>query len=392
LFRGIIKEIMQKISMEKILIVLIGLFILIGLGVLFYFLFFNASKSIKLTTLTGSDELQIGQTYEIKWKSTGINKVGIVLFKGQEATWIARGIPASAGKYDWRIYPGHQYGDDYWIAVFEYPWQKDSKISYSGTSFAITYNQLSACETLSIDKEWPYLPSDYPDLRRLFLTEENYSGNLGGIEGADKICQTEAEKNGYTGTWHAFLGGDSDSQTAMARIGSQSRGTNGIFIEAAPSAVLTRGATCHRVLGKNFSEFFSKFSETLAVNEQKFEKDFLDNLANIWLGRINSSSKKNCIADAAALENTYKALAEKYSFTSTCQNWTVENQFVDGYPVVTGQKPAFPTCYTPQGKSTQAVALTGLSSGISGKAGSETYISNEGQSCSSKQKLLCIEE
>ena len=41
--------------------------------------------------------------------------------------------------------------------------------------------------------------------KRVFVTRTAYTGNLGGLAGADKICQAEAEKAGLDGVWKALL-------------------------------------------------------------------------------------------------------------------------------------------------------------------------------------------
>ena len=145
------------------------------------------------------------------------------------------------------------------------------------------------------------------------------------------------------------------------------RKTDGVFIAAIPSATLIRGATCHQLLGKNFNEFLEKFSDLVIINEEKLENDFLKDMENLWLGRFDEKSKKNCTTIAAALLVPYKPLVEEHSFTTTCQNWTQENELVQGYPVPIGEaKPSFPTCYTLAGQFTDAVALGGLASGLIG--------------------------
>lgn len=116
-------------------------------------------------------------------------------------------------------------------------------------------------------------------------------------------------------------------------------------------------------------------------------------MKNLWLGRLDENSKKNCTTIVAALLAPYKPLAEKYSFTTTCQNWTQENKLVQGYPVPGGEpKPSFPTCYTLAGKSTDAVALGGLSSGLTGEDKDTAFTLYQGKYCDTQQKLLCIEE
>jgi len=224
-----------------------------------------------------------------------------------------------------------------------------------------------------------------PNLRRIFITKDSFTGNLDGLEGADKICQTEAEGRGFGGTWQAFLGGDSDNDLAIERLKRTPRGTDGIFIIADPTATLIRGATCHRLLAKTFDDFLAKLSSLEIINAEKIEEKFLEDLGNIWLGRLDANSKKNCTSIIAALADSYKPLAEKYSFTTTCQNWTQGNKLVEG-------DSDLPTCYTPQGKFTNAVALGGLSTGIVGNDKDAVFSAYQGKYCSTPQKLLCIEE
>jgi len=386
-------SIFEKFTLERNLIYIAIAAILIVFGLIFYLFFGQLTKSIQILTPNGGEEWEIGQTYEITWEAKGLEKVGIVLFKGTEPKWIAKDVKAGLGKYEWKIYPGQEYGDDYWIVVSEYPWQKGNEIDYSDGAFVITYPELASCDGLSIEGGWPYLPSDLPNLRRVFITEESFTGNLDGLQGADQKCQEGAEKQGFDGKWQAFLGGDSDEDLAIERLKRTPRKTDGIFVAAIPAATLIRGATCHRLLGKNFDEFLEKFSDLVIINEEKLEKDFLEDMKNLWVGRLDENSKKNCTTIAAVLSALYKPLAEKYSFTTTCQNWTQGERLVAGYPAPTGGIPApFPTCYTPEGKFTDAVALGGLSSGLTGKDKDTAFTLYQGKYCDTQQKLLCIEE
>lgn len=50
----------------------------------------------------------------------------------------------------------------------------------------------------------------------MFRTSNTYNGNLGGIAGADSICQTEAATLGYTGTYVAAL--STSTQSVLARL------------------------------------------------------------------------------------------------------------------------------------------------------------------------------
>lgn len=380
---------LEKITLEKTLIYILIFAVLAVFGFIFYLFMGQFAKSIKVTSPIGGEEWGTGQTYKIAWKTRGVSRVGIALFKGQEVKWIAKDVPAGAGSYDWKIYPGQPYGDDYWVAVFEYPWRKGSKIAYSDSAFAIIYPEASSCDIISLQDEWPYMPSDLPQLRKVFVTNEAYSGNLEGFEGADKICQQEAQVFGLEGTWRAFIGGDSEQETAVVRMGATPRKTDGVFVEAGPAAVLLRGATCHRLLGKDFDQFLAKFSESSEVVSEKIKGEFFANFSNIWLGRLDQRSAKNCTSIALVLTDPYRPLAEKYSLTTTCQNWTQDRAFVQGYPVPAGApKPAFPTCYTPEGRLTDAAVVAGLSMGVSGGS----FTPYEGKTCDTRQHLLCIEE
>jgi len=389
-----LKEFAEKITLEKTLIYILIFSVLVVFGFIFYLFLMQFTKSIKITSPLGSEEWGIGDVHKITWKARGIDKVGIVLFKGLEPKWIAKNVYAGVGSYDWEIYAGQPYGDDYWIAVFEYPWRKGNEIAYSDNAFAIVFHELASCDFMSIQNEWPYVVSDLPNLRRVFVTEDAYTGNLGGLEGADKKCQEEAEIQGFKRVWHAFIGGDGDQETAIERMKKTPKKTDGVFIEAKPGAVLFRGATCHRLLGKDLNDFLAKFSDLSVINQEKLGGDFSQKFGEIWLGRIDEKSPKDCTPITLALQNPYKPLAEKYSFTTTCGQWAQEGMFIPGYPVPLGQpKPPFPTCYTRELKRTDAVAVGGLASGLTGGGENvNSFTPSQGKSCDTRQRLLCIEE
>jgi len=386
-------SILERFTAERGLLYIAIAAILIVAILVFYLFVVYGKESIQVLTPNGAEEWEIGQTYEITWRAKGIEKVGIALFRGAEPKWIAENIDANLGRYEWKIYPGQAYGSGFWVVVLEYPWREGNEIDYSDGPFVITFPEMASCDYLSIGQEWLYLPNDLPNLRRVFITEETYAGNLDGLEGANRICQTEADSQGFEGAWHAFLGGDSDEDLAVERLKRTYNGTDGVFIAAEPSATIIRGATCHRLLAKNFGELLAKLSGSVIINEEEFEQGFLQGMENLWLGRINKESKKNCTGITAVLSDYYKSLAEKYSFTTTCQNWTQGDKYVGGYPVPGGEsKPSFPTCYTPAGQSTEAVALGALASGTIGKDKDAVFVLNQGKYCDNRQKLLCIEE
>ena len=384
----------KKFTIEKNLIYILIAAVVIVAGFIAFLFLSQFQKGIEIISPNGGEEWGIGQTYKITWEAKSVEKVGIVLFKGKEPKWIAKNIPAKLGEYEWKIYPGQDYRDDYWVAVFEYPLKENSRIDYSSGPFAVIYPALLSCDSLSVENEWPYLPNDLPNLRRVFVTENKYRGNLGGFEGADEICRKEAETKGFEGTWHAFIGGDKKNESAIARIEQTPRKTKGIFIQAQPAAdLMSRKATCHRVLGRNLDEFLQKFSNLVIINNEKLEENFLQDLGNIWIGRIDEDSKENCVQIYSVIAKPYTNLVEKYSFTESCQDWTKEDMFAQNYlSWEGGDASSFPTCYTPEGKLTSAVALGGLSSGLEIEQGANVFVSQQGKYCNVEQKLLCIEE
>ena len=158
-----------------------------------------------------------------------------------------------------------------------------------------------------------------------------------------------------------------------------------------PAAQSPEGKTCHQLWGKNFDEFFKKLSDTLAINQEKFDSDFLQKeLSNVWLGRINDSSKRDCTAVFAKFASLDPN--KVYSFTTTCQNWTGGTEVVPGYPATAGQTD-FPKCYNTLGQRVNAVSLAGLSTGIVGAEGNSQYFSPFlGKLCNNSQKLICVQQ
>jgi len=381
-------SIYNKFTAERSLFYILVLSIVVVIIIIVWLFIAFGTKGIRVTSPDGEEVWEIGQTYEITWASKKISKVGIVLFNGTEAEWIAKDVNANAGSYEWTVYPGHDYKDGFWIAVFEYPWRKDGEVDYSNGAFVITYPEFDNCDSLSISEEWPHIASDLPGARKVFITKNSYNGNLDGLDGADKICQAEAEVKGFDGEWVAFIGGEADEETAVNRLMNSSRGTDGIYIQADSSATLVRGATCHRLLGKTFDDFLAKFLSFEIVNESRIEEKFLENMGKIWLGRVNDSSKKNCITVTKSNIN----VREKYTFTVSCQNWTKGTEFVEGYPVSPGgSMSGFPTCYTPSGVLINSVATGAFVSGVTGTGDDATLTIYSGEYCNRRRQLLCIE-
>lgn len=386
------KSLFEKIGIEKLFIVVIIVAIVVVFLIFFWLFYGYSSKNVEIISPLGREEWEIGQTYEIKWKSTGVERVGIILFNSDKPEWVAENLPASQGVFEWNIKPGHEYGPNFWVAVIEYPWRQGNKISYSKGSFSITYPELASCDSLSIQEEWPYLASDTPDVRKVFITKEEFSGALGGFDAANEKCSIAAAEMGLSGDWTAFIGGDSPDNTAVKRLEKTPRGLVGVFIEAEKSSDLLRGATCHRLLGRDFVDFLKKLSDLKIINEGKLSDKFLNSLRDVWLGRVDDTVQRNCTNISSTSGYIYGSIAERYSHTVTCQNWTYGEKFVSGYERGTVPDDRFSICYTPQGEPTYAAAAGGLASSLKGEKEDAEYVTNVGKPCSEKQYLLCIED
>jgi len=378
----------QKFVQGLILIISLLIFLFLEVGIIsqigsdnvFLAQMFSI-KSLKVLSPNGGEEWKTGETNTIKWTSRGIDRVGIVIFDGQEPKWIAKNVDAKEGKYDWNIFIWEEPSENYRIAVFEFSWKKGNKIDYSDNAFTVVGPKYVSCDSLSVGAEWPYLASDFPNLRKVFVTNNRWTGNLGGLAGADEKCQKEAEKLELPGTWKAFLGDDRTLAIERLKL-------DGVFVEAERAATLSGGKTCHRLLGENFEKFFEKFFSLNVMNQKQLSEDFFKGFSNLWLGRVKDASPKDCVVISSQYPS--KVMAENYSFTSTCENWTVDNDEIPGYPPVKRPyTPEYPKCYLSSGKTTNAVAQGGLSAGLNTNNTFSPYL---GKYCSTWQRLLCVEQ
>ena len=145
-----------------------------------------------------------------------------------------------------------------------------------------------------------------------------------------------------------------------------------------------RGATCHRLIGNSFEQFLARIAGSEILNKEKLEDSFYSDLSNVWLGRIDSKTKKNCLF----VDANFASLKEKYSYSSCCQNWTQGAKNVPGYSPEIKLDSSFASCYTPTGEFTYAVALGGFGIGIS----QESFSPYIGKYCNSEQKLICVQD
>jgi len=405
---------MEKYREFDVRIIILGAIILI-LGLILIFVVFT-KKELKIIYPKGGEKFEAGKTVTILWKSRKIGKVDIYLIsegKG-ERMMIAEGV--SGKKFDWKISFWQQPRDDYKIEILEHT-ENIEKYYDQSKIFKIVGPTIAFCEELSIPEEWHFIPSDYPDLKRVFITRGLYSGNLGGLDGADQICQKEAEAMGLEGKFKALLGDENIS--AKERLNLE-----GIFVEIGGDQIpgesspfllywknfkkfLEKNAGdqkenylkayqfldrafnvylekieekkekryCYRLLGKTFDDFFKKITDNSKdylkwFFGESFEKDLEK---GVWIGRIYPETKKEC------LQIPYLGQELKFSFTTSCQNWSTDQE-------KSGE--ILKECYDSQGRK-WPVSLIG---GISILSTEKGFSVDFGTPCNSSLALICVEQ
>jgi hypothetical protein len=117
----------------------------------------------------------------------------------------------------------------------------------------------------------------------VFLTSDEHDGNLGGLEGADAICQGKAQAAGLTGTFKAWL--SDSSETAADRL-----------THSSVSYIDTRG----QVIANDWEDLVDgSVQRPITVDESGFDWDadakhcgaFIL-LANVWTGTAINGDRK----------------------------------------------------------------------------------------------------
>lgn len=353
--------------------VIIALAVIIVLGMVLLASFMFSGKSITVKGVPGQEKFKAGEPYTIAWTAKNVGKVGIVLFNGSKPQWIVQNYPAAGGKFAWDSYAYQLSGTDYRIAVFEYPWRKGNAIGYSASPIEILGQKYISCSDYSVEQSWTYLPDNYPNIRKVFITNATFSGNLGGLEGADAACKNEAEKNGYAGSYVAFIG--TDSLSASERITKP-----GVFVEAEPIGTLAEGRTCNRFIADSVQKLLDKTRLTKSLGQVELSDTFYRRLGDVWFGRRTQSTDTKC------LQVAMQGVVGSFSGTYTCQNWTSNKRQV--YSGTVPPEADLPRCYDSEGKSIMANYYAASSSSFDDNG---AYVI-AGDTCDSSHRLMCIEQ
>jgi hypothetical protein len=351
--------------------------IIAGVVILIVTLVIASSAFMMRTSLTVTPDkkpisIKAGESYTIRWTSSKIDRVGIALFSNDKAVWIAKDLPARQGAYQWKTFIYQKPGNDFRVAVFEYPWKEGNAVSYLSQPIEIIGPKYSSCDDFSVQREWPYLANNYDGAKKVFITKAAWSGDLGGLEGADKKCADEAVKKNLSGKFIAFLGDDTVSAKERLAV-------KGVFIDADSVAELSEGTTCHRLIAETSEKLVEKFTLDGNVAKIELDPDFLKLFAKIWTGRLTSNLKKECLS-------VESVGTDSYTFTSSCQNWSQSKDRVyqGNVPDYVGLE----RCYNDAGKSVPANYVGAYASSVA--ASGQTGVS--AKTCNSSNHLFCVEQ
>jgi len=116
----------------------------------------------------------------------------------------------------------------------------------------------------------------------VFITEDMFQGDLGGFDGADRICQDEADRAGLAGTFKAWLWGSTENASAQL---------SGLR-EEYPDRMLHRAVPYVRVDGTPIAASWSEFSDPWHTHGMEINVTAAGNLVSddevVWTGAVRT--------------------------------------------------------------------------------------------------------
>ena len=101
--------------------------------------------------------------------------------------------------------------------------------------------------------------------------------------------------------------------------------------------------------------------------------------------QIDKETKKTCIP--IFFSHSPKDVSERFSFTSTCQDWTTNQE-----RAVYQQEEEAPYCWTPENVKIYPASIAGFALTISPTEDKEVADFSSGRLCNSYLRLLCIQQ
>ena len=171
--------------------------------------------------------------------------------------------------------------------------------------FIVAAITLSVAASFLALAQQPAQPQTPPQPMSFFVTSagSGHGANLGGLAGADKICQTLATSGGSTKTWHAYLStGGPSAVNARDRIG------NGPWYNAKGEKIANNLADLHgdtlelARLGNNLGKISGLTEKGATIN-----------------GRGDTPNQHDMLTGSQTDGTAFKDAADH-----TCGNWTSE--------------------------------------------------------------------
>lgn len=167
-------------------------------------------KTIQIVDPNGGETLVVGTKINITWISSNVSYVHIGLIDSSGySSGIIQNLP-NTNNYQWTVSNAyHSKGIDQ-FKIIVYDAENLNILDISDNFFTIPFQ------------------SNYS---RVFITSTKYTGNLGGLAGADAKCQERANYASLGGIWKAWLSDSSNSANArLGHFNGQYQLLNGVVI------------------------------------------------------------------------------------------------------------------------------------------------------------------
>jgi len=131
---------------------------------------------------------------------------------------------------------------------------------------------------------------------RIFITSNNYSGNIGGLAGADATCQSEAGVLGYSGFWKALVSSNSiNAKDRVVIAYPVVRASNeAIVVDSLnlwdsnlENPVSTSNVEVHTGTSANGNKSVTCGSWTIGISSERDYRGLANSTSNTWMSYSN---------------------------------------------------------------------------------------------------------
>ncbi len=163
----------------------------------------------------------------------------------------------------------------------------------------------------------PPTPTPTPiPIKRVFITSTTYTGNVGGVSGADNICQTRANTANLGGTWRAWISDSSSSPST--RFVRSSRGYRRLDNQmvALNWGDLTDGSLINPITINEFGQNHFVGAQTNTITNGTVYTTTSSNFCNNF---TSSSSNTLRVTGTSGATNQYWTAFDRYGLLSCNQ-------------------------------------------------------------------------